>query len=691
LNEEYIYRVEGSDTKAISLDDFESTSTGQKYKDVVADRDISRNYRDKETDEFKELYVAWETSGATGVEPTLKPVTDARNILQPESYSFYRKSNAAEIASDKSGVERYLFVVDMSGTDGLTRDGSDMTENITWESYVALGAKENSSKINGTLKDQDAIKFDYSDKDLTKYCSSAIDDLKLESKRTLKLENTDSNPVYHFGTNYNDMTVNFKLIDSVTSSYEFEKDVQNYANPYLDIVGTLVETLPDGTENSIAIPAGTIMQYNKNNAESLSSLESFFLFRDHNEIYDMGTALGTEKTKETQISLTFDWTNAVGLNIDSSNSYKLVLELKRSASQDFPNTAETVSTLEIPLTVDSTSNDFGYRMNVNSMSQLNVNLNNATQQGIEIINQFSGVSEDNVNAQIRYTLYYKETLKDGTAQYREYGSYLEGVANKNYSTISISGNNALGSAITPAFGNSVSVWPWYLDSVKEGADASELPGGYRVTNNQDGSVTIERTSEKELNQSYRYTMSMTYDQKSKTITSITATKLETFGNQYGTYTWQNGALEVTNDQQNSEDLRQSIEELFRSVTENGTTAVYSSETSLEDVQQEMAFLETIIDDMLQYLRSGSKKSTNITDANGKTVYEYKSDVSISGLTSDSETTTYNLPLGNYKLVGELMVDGVAVASDYIIFNVNKAEIYPVIQESNKWSYDWNFE
>ena len=93
-------------------------------------------------------------------------------------------------------------------------------------------------------------------------------------------------------------------------------------------------------------------------------------------------------------------------------------------------------------------------------------------------------------------------------------------------------------------------------------------------------------------------------------------------------------------------------------------------------------IKTQANEILSLLASGSVKakmdeaSNHVSDTAGKWVYTFDDTLRI----KMNENSI--LPTGNYRLTGYLVVDESRVASDYIIFNVNRIKVEKPIQESN---------
>lgn len=398
--------------------------------------------------------------------------------------------------------------------------------------------------------------------------------------------------------------------------------------------------------------------------QPLNTSDSIFFFQGMNQIYDMSDMVkhkpgSSQETGKQLYGIILNFEGASNFGIDQDAEYYFVLELKRSATNEYTDGVSTIQEIRIPLTTVGTGAEYGYRMNVTNSNQLSVNLNKDTVTDINIQNEFSGVTlEDNSRVQLRYELQYKgadnkyQTWKIEDTDVDRYTGDIKvrGVSLKN--------------------GGKPTFDPWYLtmnwtnneeDTYTEKVGTRE----YDVTKNSDGSITIRtKTSE------------------SQVITSATLTGNRLSVVQADVLGDAGSSTIYTSGQTANTDVEKQMVNYLNYIQANGVTTGYTGTLGEKEkvVRTQMSgILQIMKKDSLNPSVSNGKE---LEDANGKPVYQYQTDVTFD--VGNSTEGKKDLPLGNYKLIGKLVIDGTEVASDYIIFNVNKLNINDVIQDSNLW-------
>ena len=540
------------------------------------------------------------------------------------------------------GVERFLFVIDMKNT-----DSSSKLQTGTYDSWVAMKNSSNS------------IAMAYSDKYAKTYQTKCIDDITLESKRQLDLlQPEDKKDDTYFYSKNTELKIGFDLYDWFEDTgYNFANDEENNPYHYLDIIGKIIKVdSATGVESTVPMASGTKIKYLNNLSSSeeepytwLQSSDSIFFFNGQGKTYDMnpsakdGHKPATSRNDGKQsYGIVLNFADSAGFSIDSNCDYYFVLELKRSLDAEYSDSISAIKTIQIPLTTIGTGAEYGYRMTVDQTNQLSVNLNSDNIENIVVKNEFSGVKpSDDSNVSLEYELYYKQN--DSYNIWKKVANYgdirLLGLTDGNKNTSLLMNNGK------------AELYPWYL--YMNSADSAETKGAYTITqtgdaynvkaNNPQSGVTCEATVT-----------------SSGTLSAVSATVNGT--------TYSAG-------QQIDGDMKQLVDYL-NYVKANKVTTGYKEGTIGDNEKAARAQLTQI----LRIMKSASVNATGEKDANDNTVYSYNSSL----VFAQTEGTAYNLPFGNYKLIGKLTIDGTEVASDYIIFNVNRLSTFDVIQDSNLW-------
>ena len=658
VNREYYYQVNGDNTSKVLLSDFRlAEDPSITYGSQMENRDVTRTYRDKEEEIYREQEREWELAGDEKAEkPQLKGITSVENILQPESYSFIKKTGDSYVAS-QAGVERYLFIVDFTNTDGL--NFMDNAANTSFTSQVMID-----SSTNNSSEDKE-ISFQYSDSaDSTTYYASRVDEIRFQSKRNLLLTSESSGDTYRYSKKFL-LSVPFEFEDSVLSSdnYVFANDLANKDTPYLDIIASIqsspksgsvgsvrrIEVLPSGTEATLIQNRDAYEEDNtKASSQEVDRSDAVFFFKDNANAgaitsYKMTdktgaakgdgyapTAIGTKK----KYRIILDFSGAPNFKSDANRNYYLVLEVKRSDSTEFPNASSAVAKLEIPLQTDDAS-EYGYRMVVKDNNDLNMNLNKENLK-LAFDNEFSGKNLDEKNVEIKYSLYKKETNGSYSLYKKPQGKLWSDIKLNNIPDV-------YGGMTSKNFANgTVNCSPWYFGTLPDNVEKSQE---FSITMDDGTTVKISMTIQ-------------TDDNRKITGVPISCQDIPS--------TWTDAA------------------KYFEEVSITGNALLEDYSAIPEKVKLALA-------EALKGLKAGSmvvKKNaddTNYEDAYQNVVYLYQgTNITFSsvpaGEGSTSSKPNYKLEIGNYKLKGELYVNGAPVASDYIIFNVNEAHVYDPIQE-----------
>lgn len=661
VNKTYTYTVPAGNQGVINLGQFK-TIDGVSFTDSTKDRDASRNYYQTELEEYNKALDEWNLSTDPDKEaskPQLKDITSAENVLQPENYTYLMKRGAGTVAQETNnvGVERFLFVVDMTNTDANAK-----LEAATYDSWVLRGSSTGN-----------AVNMNYSVGNEPKpYAIKYVDDITLEQKRQLDIENASDNKTgeenqKYFYSRETELKINFNLYDWYAGTeYYFNKDEANNTAPYLDIIGKIVKVDASGNETTVPLSGGTRVKYLNNQQEmdepgqkqyqQLQSSDGIFFFRDQKDAngkqmeYNMKKIIPAASREEGKMpkGIILNFANASNFKIEANCDYYFVLDLKRSPRAEFSDSINSIQTIRIPLTVLGSGSEYGYRMNISNTNQLSVNLNNIAQGAtINVENEFSGTNlADNSDVQLEYKLYYKKS--DNT-----YTSWKDN--NTDKTPIFLSGTTDAGTLSNKDLIDTVTFAPWYLTAPK----AEEKPG-YTITKDDSGTKVTAKAAQGNvvssalLNENGMLEISATLNGKEYTSSMTVDSQTDKPGAQLVSY----------------------LKHIQKTKVATGYTGVMG-DNEKDARTQFIEILRILKEGSVQQARENDKP---LVDANDQNVYTYQTDLCF----NTGKTDNYTLPLGNYKLVGKLKIDGTEVASDYIIFNVNKLNVYDVIQDSNRW-------
>ncbi len=291
---------------------------------------------------------------------------------------------------------------------------------------------------------------------------------------------------------------------------------------------------------------------------------------------------------------------------------------------------------------------------------------------------------NNASVSLEYNLYYNPNNTENS-QYISIEEYIKQNPNLMLNLPQLKATSIKDTTVDRTLNKTLSHAPWSLAGVhKEGVyphyDAliREYSTNYRVEkiNGKDQEIIVETLNPVEFGEDI-YHISMHYDNGKLINIMVENAKTKTEWN----FTMdQTGNVSV-----DREDAPEGLLDFCAHIMQNGTVAGYNKAYEIVSVlQPTMAY-------MVRILSTGSmnfltENNTAVTDVNGKYVYTDTTTIVFPTVENAEEITNTaqlrNLPLGNYKLVGTLRVDGVRVAEDYLIFNVNRAEIFDLIQESN---------
>jgi hypothetical protein len=241
--------------------------------------------------------------------------------------------------------------------------------------------------------------------------------LTIGKRRTLTIEQTRK--VNTFSKDI-PLVVGLKLNDIIYDGYDFNKDLVNREQPYLEVSYAI--TSDQAGTDVIDLSQGMLVYYGNSQTPLTKTNTGQILFmKDQHtadpayEYYNMEEHnTDGQLTTATNISLTLDFSQALNFNFEAGKTYWMKVSLYRATEEelDYPLNGKPIQTLMIPIRVE-TDLRYGYRIDT-ERERLNVNLIDKDEDDniaeLTFVSKFSHVADKSEKTNIQYSLYKKNAL-----------------------------------------------------------------------------------------------------------------------------------------------------------------------------------------------------------------------------------------------------------------------------------------
>ena len=622
--------------------------------------------------------------------------TELMDALITSPYTINKGSR--QYKDNQAGLERFLIQVSFQSSDGFTP--VDATTPTDLKTFIGL--------------DESKMTPDQKEKKTFQMAATYTDNIPV----------VDFSPRRHFSISMRSSALTFNRVvplsvimnlnDSVSPNYDYSKDLINQETPFLEIAYTISNDL-EGFD-VIDVPQGTYILFGSSKLPVTKAVNGAAMFcLEGDNVYCMEetfakknadgsvvTASDTGKivqeitdqfrTVETNISIDLDFSHTSEYQFKPGEVYYLQVNVYRTANPDYPLGGSPVATLTIPIRMEA-QETYGFRMDMTEIGDINCNMSEITSTDIEFTTMVTNATEGSNITEARYVLYRKDPV---TGLYEEFLPE-EGVMKLS---LQLFGGDTVTSTDLANGAVSWKLWRYLngtLERTKTGVASSTNVTAYvKVADGQIAeikytSVNVSGTDMKndptikadldaiidlakqnngisgiagssDAEQAFIKAVQMALCEMRVGADTVNESDIILYVDGDGNVCTMSDIVRVHNN--TITDLKvmdgtTNFSDVVSWIKDNwkvdAHTAVKSAPTNAEK-----ALLESVLD-VLTHDRTVNNVSDpcrlvlSITDEN------------------------YTLPTGNYKLVGHLQIKGVDVATDNIVFNVNRMEIDPSVR------------